>query len=96
MNPPPNLLSHISPVPPRPAYLVGLTLDGLDAWTSNSDRPGLGDGTDASLATKTAVAARESGTGQGTPLGVCPCPAPLPAILSRRYYVAYSPHRDAQ
>jgi hypothetical protein len=50
MNPPPNLLSHISPVPPRPAYLVGLTLDGLDAWTSNSDRPGLGDGTDASTA----------------------------------------------
>jgi hypothetical protein len=22
---------------------------------------------------------RESGTGQDTPLGVCPCPAPLPA-----------------
>lgn len=44
-------------VPPRPAYLVRLTLDGLDAWTSNSVLQSLGDGTDASLATKTAVAA---------------------------------------
>jgi hypothetical protein len=85
----------------------------------------------------------ESGTGQDTPLGVCPCPAPrsatpaghgvtlsrpvppsrsgcswlkakngnrfyprgpplvptggvLASILCRRYYVAYSPHGDAQ
>jgi hypothetical protein len=44
-------------VPPRPAYLVRLTLDGLDALTSNSVLQGLGDGADASLATKTAVAA---------------------------------------
>ena len=27
---------------------------------------------------------RESGTGQDTPLGVCPCPAPLPLRLSGR------------
>ena len=47
----------LPPVPPRPAYLVRLTLDGLDAWTSNPVLQGLGDGADASLATKTAVAA---------------------------------------
>ena len=28
---------------------------------------------------KTTTEGRESGTGQDTPLGVCPCPAPLPA-----------------
>jgi hypothetical protein len=28
---------------------------------------------------------RESGTGQDTPLGVCPCPAPLPATPYRTW-----------
>jgi hypothetical protein len=32
-----------TPVRPRPAYLVRLTLDGLDAWTSNLVLGGLGD-----------------------------------------------------
>jgi hypothetical protein len=39
--PPSNLRPTL--VQPRPAYLVRLTLDGLDAWTSNSVRPGVGD-----------------------------------------------------
>ena len=48
-----------TPVPPRPAYIVRLTLDGLDAWTSNSVQPGLGDAPDASLAEKAAVTPSE-------------------------------------
>ena len=31
------------------------------------------------MAKATGEDGRESGTGQDTPLGVCPCPAPLPA-----------------
>ena len=31
------------------------------------------------MAKSTRTNGRESGTGQDTPLGVCPCPAPLPA-----------------
>ena len=40
VQPPSNL--RPTPVPPRPAYLVRLTLDGLDAWTSNTVLPGSG------------------------------------------------------
>jgi hypothetical protein len=32
------------------------------------------------MARTTRTNGRESGTGQDTPLGVCPCPAPLPAV----------------
>jgi hypothetical protein len=37
--------SNVRPTPvlPSPAYLVRLTLEGLDAWTSNPTLHGLGD-----------------------------------------------------
>ena len=34
------------------------------------------------MASSTGTDRRDSGTGQDTPLGVCPCPAPLPATPS--------------
>jgi hypothetical protein len=56
---PPSSL-RLTPDPPRPAYLIRLTLDGLDAWTSNPVRPGLGGSPDASLATKAAMTVTEN------------------------------------
>jgi hypothetical protein len=37
------------------------------------------------MAKARATDGRESGTGQDTPLGVCPCPAPLPATPCRTW-----------
>ena len=37
------------------------------------------------MAKATRTDGRESGTGQDTPLGVCPCPAPLPTTPCRTW-----------
>jgi hypothetical protein len=35
------------------------------------------------MSSTTRTNGRESGTGQDTPLGVCPCPAPMPCVTWR-------------
>jgi hypothetical protein len=37
------------------------------------------------MAKATGTNGRDSGTGQDTPLGVCPCPAPVPATPCRTW-----------